>query len=251
MSVVTAIYLILLGAAFGGFGGLFGVGGGIIAIPTLIVLFKLDQQTAQGTTLVMILPSALLGFWKYRQRNSINLRMAAMLCASAVLATYIAARLANAMSNESLRLAFAVFLIVIALYLAWRILRTNVAKASRGELAWCHSWIVGAVGGFLSGLFGIGGATIAPPALTTFFGLTQTAAQGLALAMITPGIVVALGVYAQAGAIDWTMGVALAIGAVVAVPLGVALAHSLSGEKLKLLFCGLLMLSAAAIIAGH
>jgi len=248
--MITLTEMVCLGAAFGAFGGLFGVGGGIIAIPALVLLFKMGQQTAQGTALVMILPSAILGFWKYKQRNSIDLRVAALLCATAVLATYIAARLANTVSNETLRLAFGVFLLAIACYLAWKVL----GAADRGPgrtLAWTHSWLVGAVGGFLSGLFGVGGATIAPPALTLFFGMTQTAAQGLALAMIVPGAAVALAVYAHAGAVDWPLGLALAVGGLVAVPLGVAIAHALPAGRLKLLFCGFLMVSATMIMIRH
>ena len=69
--------------------------------------------------------------------------------------------------------------------------------------------------------------------------------------MIAPGTVVALAVYARAGAVNWTMGLAMAIGGLIAVPAGVAAAHRLQGEKLRLLFCGFLMLSATMIIAGH
>jgi hypothetical protein len=61
----------------------------IIAIPALVLLFRMTEQAAQGTALVMVLPSAVLGFWKYRQRNAIDLRMAALLCSSAALARLI------------------------------------------------------------------------------------------------------------------------------------------------------------------
>ncbi|KWS43416.1 hypothetical protein AL058_25715 [Pseudomonas savastanoi pv. nerii] len=47
---------VLLGAAMGTLGGLFGIGGGLVAIPALGVLFGLDQQLAQGTALLMVLP---------------------------------------------------------------------------------------------------------------------------------------------------------------------------------------------------
>jgi uncharacterized protein len=65
-----------LGGAAGLLGGLFGVGGGAIAIPLLGLLYQLDQQTAQGTTLVMVVPNVLLGFWRYRQRVGVDLRIA-------------------------------------------------------------------------------------------------------------------------------------------------------------------------------
>jgi uncharacterized membrane protein YfcA len=93
-------------------------------------------------------------------------------------------------------------------------------------------------------LFGVGGATIAPPALTAFFGLSQTAAQGLALALIASGTVVALVVYAQAGAVDWSMGIPLAVGGLVAVSAGVSATHKLHETKLRLLFSGFLVFTA-------
>jgi uncharacterized protein len=244
--------MVCLGAVFGGFGGLFGVGGGIIAIPTLVLAFHMDQQTAQGTAMVMMLPTVLRGFYKYQRRNKLDMRMALLLAASAVAATYVFARFANMMSTEALRAAFGVFLICIAVYLAYRaLLRPDAAGSHRKPLPWSYSWIVGAVGGALSGLFGVGGATIAPPALTTFFGFSQTAAQGLAMAMIVPGIVVALGVYGQAGAVNWSIGIAMAIGGLIAVPLGVAAAHNMRDERLKLMFSGFVMLSALMIFIGR
>src|SRR5262245_11116018 len=84
-----------LGAACGIAGGLFGVGGGVIAIPLLGMLFALDQQTAQGTVLVMVVPNVLLAFWRYRQRFGVDLRMAATIGLSALAATYPVARFAT------------------------------------------------------------------------------------------------------------------------------------------------------------
>lgn len=251
MSMTVAAWMLCLGAVFGGFGALFGVGGGIIAIPTLVLLFNMDQQVAQGIALVMMLPNVLLGFWKYRKRNTIDLRMAALLAVSAIVSTYFAARMANVISNGTLRDAFGTFLLITAAYLAWRALSGAENQRQRGPLGWASSWIVGAIGGLFSGLFGVGGGTIAPPALTGLFGLSQTAAQGLALAMIAPGMFVALAVYARAGSVDWSLGIAMAIGGLIAVPAGVAAAHKLKGERLKLLFCGFLMLTATMIIAGR
>mgnify|MGYP002041225292 CR=1 FL=1 len=54
--MIELMMYLLLGAALGTVGGLFGIGGGLIAIPVLGVLFGLDQQIAQGTALVMVVP---------------------------------------------------------------------------------------------------------------------------------------------------------------------------------------------------
>jgi uncharacterized membrane protein YfcA len=238
-----------LGALFGGFGGLFGIGGGLIAIPVLGLIEGMDQQVAQGTALVMIVPNVMLGFWKYRQRVAVDMRMAAALAVSGVAFTYFAARIATSLNSGELRSAFAIFMIAMAIYLAVRLLVGTATGLSRSPLPWAWSLLVGATGGLLSGFFGVGGATIAPPALTTFFGVNQMAAQGLALALIAPGTVIALLTYANAGEVDWRTGIPLAIGGLIAVPGGVKAAHSLPEAALRLLFCGLLVATAALLLS--
>src|SRR5437762_14151552 len=94
-SLLSALLIFGLGSALGAVGGLFGIGGGLIAIPALGLLYGMDQQLAQGTALVMIAPNVLIGFWQYRRRADIALRTAAVLGLSAVLATYASARLAS------------------------------------------------------------------------------------------------------------------------------------------------------------
>lgn len=62
--MIEIVMFVLLGAAMGTLGGLFGIGGGLVAIPALGVLFGLDQQLAQGTALLMVLPNVLLALWR-------------------------------------------------------------------------------------------------------------------------------------------------------------------------------------------
>jgi uncharacterized membrane protein YfcA len=76
MTLLDFALNLLLGLALGTLGGLFGIGGGLIAIPALGVLFGLDQQLAQGTALVMVVPNVLLALWRYHQRNRIDWRHA-------------------------------------------------------------------------------------------------------------------------------------------------------------------------------
>lgn len=255
MPIETLIISAILGALLGAVGGLFGIGGGIIAIPALGLLFNMNQQAAEGTALIMIVSNVFLGFWKYRQRqrSAMDWRLAVTLAFSASIFTYLTARWAVRMPTSILRDAFAAFLVLMALYLAARIIRSAAGgangQAASGQpaLSWPWSAAVGVTGGALSGLFGVGGATIAPPALTHFFGITQSAAQGLALALIAPGTVIALLVYARAGAVDWRIGLALALGGLTTVSLGVAAAHRLPERKLRLLFCGFLLCTAGAL----
>src|SRR5436305_10121064 len=120
-----------LGVLSGLFGGLFGIGGGVLAIPLLGMLFGLHQQAAQGTTLVMVLPNVLFGFWRYRQRFGVDLRMAAVIAGSALIGTYPAARIATGLDPHLLRLAFAAFLARLASLIAYRAWREVPIGAAR------------------------------------------------------------------------------------------------------------------------
>ena len=84
-----------LGGMAGLLGGLFGVGGGFLVIPLLGFFYGMDQQTAQGTVLIMVVPNVVWAFSRYRRRFGIDLRMAATIAGSALIATYPTARLAT------------------------------------------------------------------------------------------------------------------------------------------------------------
>jgi len=260
MAIAALLFDVLLGAAIGFLGGLFGVGGGIIAIPALALIFGFSQQVAQGTAMVMIVPNVLLGLWRYYKRGGMDLRYAMVLGVTAVVFTYAAAEVAVGLRSATLRAAFGVFVACMAVLLAWqtwRKARPQVSKPagiqpedSSTHPAWGWGSLVGAAGGILSGFFGVGGATIAPPLLTTFYGFKQAAAQGLALALVAPGAIVGLATYAKAGAVSWPQGLALAVGGTLLVSRGVSLAYRLPERKLKLSFCGLLVVTAAIMIAS-
>ena len=239
-----------LGAVSGLFGGLFGIGGGVLAIPLLGMLYGLHQQAAQGTTLLMVVPNVLFGFWRYHRRVGLDIRIAATLGLTALISAYPVARLTTGLDPHALRLAFAAFLAVLAALIGWRTWNRGAAPARRATLGWGWTALVGISGGVVSGLFGVGGAFITPPLLTAFFGVRQIEAQGLALALVCPGTVVSLVVYAEAGQVEWGVGIPLALGGIAAISSGVALAQRLPERRLRLGFCGLLIVT-AVLLAVH
>jgi len=236
-----------LGVGSGLLGGLFGVGDGFLVIPLMGILYGIHQQAAQGTALVMVVPNVLFAFWRYRQRFGVDLRMAGTIAASALIATYPTAHLATELDPHGLRLAFAAFLAGLATIVAYRTWRGALTVAARPPFAWGWTAVVGIIGGVVSGFFGVGGAFIAPPLLAAFFGVRQIEAQGLGLALVCPAAVVALFIYAAAGQVDWLIGIPLAIGGIAAISAGVAVAHRLPERRLRLVFCGLLLLTAVLL----
>lgn len=234
-----------LGAVLGAVGGAMGIGGGLIAIPVLAWAYGMDQHLAQGTALVMIVPNVLIGFVRYRQRNPIDLRSTAWLAILAMASTYVSARYAALLDPGRLRVAFALFLIALAFYFSWQ-LRAPQEKSSRSAVSPRFLPILGVLSGVMSGVFSVGAGLVVVPALVRFFRMTQTQAQGVAMALVIPGALVALFTYGHAGNVDWHVGIPLALGGLLSVSWGVAMAHRIAQRTLRILFCLVLFGTAGA-----
>jgi uncharacterized protein len=247
-SITQLVVCFLLGGALGYVSGTLGIGGGLLAIPILVLGFGMDQQTAQGTALVLMTPNMIIGFWRYRQRNPITFRMAAALGIGSMLASYFAAIVVADVPTEILRVVVAIFMMGLAANMMWRSLKTPSDLKRRNPAPLWLLPLVGCIGGVCSGFFTIGGGVVTVPILTGFFGFAQTSAQGLALAMLVPGSLVALVTYAHFGLVNWLVGIPMAIGSILTISHGVVLAHRLPEKKLRAVFAVVLFLSAVMMI---
>jgi uncharacterized membrane protein YfcA len=112
---MTWILVGALGLLAGVVSGLFGVGGAIVIIPGLVILAKLPQHTAHGTSLAaLLLPVGLLGAMEYYKRGQVNIAYAAVVAVGLLIGAYFGARLAGSMSDVMLRKAFGLFLLVVS-----------------------------------------------------------------------------------------------------------------------------------------
>jgi hypothetical protein len=245
VTLVHFLIFVVLGGAFGFVGGLFGIGGAFLAIPLLGIGFGMSEQSAQGTALAMGVPNVLVGLWSYSRKARIDWRLAIPLALTALPFTFLSARVATVLPSKSLRIAFSIFLVVVALDLARR---TFLApQRARTPLAWPWATAAGAAGGTFSGFFGIGGAIMTVPVMTMFFGLTQLEAQGMSLAFAAPTTILTTATYAHVGDVDWAVGIPLAAGGVLSVSRGVLLAHRLPERALRSLFIGFVLVVAIAL----
>jgi hypothetical protein len=117
---MTIALVILIGFVGGIFAGLFGVGGGIIFVPTLALGLGLTQLHAEATSLLAILPTAAVGSWRQIRYGNVRLRTAAVVGIGSVLGVELGVAVAVALPEHLLRRLFAVFLIVTAAHLVWR-----------------------------------------------------------------------------------------------------------------------------------
>lgn len=248
LDLVHLFFALSIGASLGFFGGVFGIGGGIIAVPLLVLGFGMDQAFAQGTALVLMAPNLLMGWWRYSQRHPMPWQAMAAIALSATLTTWLIARWATRLDPNLLRWLFSAFMGLLAL----RLLNTarRQAQAPERPLQLRVLPLVGMVGGSSMGLLGIGGGLLAGPLLSGWLGQRQTTAQGLSLALVAPSSVVALGTYAQAHRVDWALGLPMALGGVLTVSAGVALAHRLPERPMRMAFAAILAATAAWLVVG-
>ena len=117
MSYVLAV---LLGAVAGVFAGLFGVGGGILFVPTLTWL-GLTQLHAEASSLLAIIPTVLVAVWRQQRHGNVRWRAAAVIGVASIGAAVGGAQLAESLPESTLRKLFAVLMLLVAGQIAWRV----------------------------------------------------------------------------------------------------------------------------------
>ena len=119
---MTLALAALLGLFAGVLAGLFGVGGGILFVPTLVFL-GLSQIHAEATSLLAILPTVAAGTWRQQRYGHVRWRAALVIGIASVAGVEGGAQLATSLSEGVLRRVFAVFMLVTAAQIAWQFRR--------------------------------------------------------------------------------------------------------------------------------
>lgn len=112
--MTAALIAIVLGVAGGFVAALAGVGGGILFVPALALVLGLSQVSAEATSLLAIVPVAILGTWQQRNTGDVHLRDALIIGIGSVITAVLAALAASAMPEDILKWLFAAFMLVIA-----------------------------------------------------------------------------------------------------------------------------------------
>jgi uncharacterized membrane protein YfcA len=119
MSATSIAAALLLGFAAGVLAGFFGVGGGILFVPTLVGL-GLSQLDAEATSLLAILPTVAAGTWRQRRYGNVRWRSALVLGLSSIAGVEAGVQIATSLPEDTLRRLFALLLLGVAAQLAWR-----------------------------------------------------------------------------------------------------------------------------------
>lgn len=176
---------IALGLGAGLLSGMFGVGGGVVIVPALVLMLGYPQRLASGTSLAAIVPVATVGVISYAVSGDVQWIAALILAAGAVVGAQVGTWLLPRLPVRALQLGFSAFLVAV-------IVSLFLVIPTRGE-PFTVTWFVvlglvglGLVTGVLSGLLGVGGGIIIVPSLMLLFGTSDLIARGTSLLMMIP-----------------------------------------------------------------
>ncbi len=236
-----------LGVATGLLSGLLGVGGGFIMVPGMVYVLGLRQHQAHGTSLLVIIPVALVGSLILGSSHDVDVAVALALAAGAVAGAVFGARLTRRLSQVQLRGAFG----LVALGFGLVMIGDAIAHAAHWTAAGggLHptgvslaflAILIGLVAGIASGLLGIGGGVIMVPAMVFLLGLSQHLAQGTSLAVIIPTAAAGAVTHFRIGNVRLNTALWLSIGGMAGAVAGALAAVASSDELLRVFFGGFL-----------
>ena len=248
MSFSEVTLFVGLGAVVGFAGGLFAIGGALIAIPLLTAGFGFTQHDSQGTAMVMALASASVTLLIYARKKLLRVRDGLIMTACSTALGLASSQMVRFVNDRVLQRGFGAFLIVLAV-LVWF---GHLGEGDRDSPLSASVQIgVGSLAGALSGLFVVGGALVSVPLLERLAGYSQQRAQAMVLLMLVPASAIGLVVYSAAGYVRWEDALVLALGAVALAPLGTRTALAMKPRLLRRCFAVVQAAAGLLLVAGR
>lgn len=236
---------LLLGVLVGIFSGVFGVGGGIVLVPILVLLLHVAQKRAQATSLVMVAIAATTGAATYALGASVAWAAVPALIFGGLIGTWLGTAVVKRTPDKWLQLAFSGLLLIAAARMVW----AGVNPVSSEPVAMTVTvaiglGLAGLAMGLLSAFLGVGGGVIVIPILVAFFGFSQQLAAGTSLMVMIPIALLGAIRLTRAGHTDWGQGSRIGIGAAFGAVGGATLALALDQSVLQIGFAILLVFAA-------
>lgn len=240
---------VLVGIAAGFLSGLFGVGGGILVVPALVLVLGFDQRAAHGTSLAAVLPVAMASLGGYAFAGEVDWAVAAPLAVGAVSGAVLGTRLLQVLPQRTLAYAFAGLLLVTAVRLFVPIDATG--RGDLGVVSVILLVLVGATAGMVAGLLGVGGGIVMVPLMVVALGMPPVVAKGTSVAVIVPTSI--MGTWRNRKKKTGDLRVAAVVGAagVVSAVLGTLVSRSLDDDLANLLFAVLLTLVSIKLLVDQ
>lgn len=177
-----------IGVTAGFLSGLFGVGGGVLIVPALMLLLGMPQKLASGTSLVAVAPLSIGGMLAYAAAGHIDWVAALVIAAGAVAGGAIGSLLLDRLPAVVISWVFIGAIIAVAVQLFFEEPTRGVSKELT-PLDFVLLVLLGLIAGVLSGLIGVGGGIIIVPALIVLFDVGDLSAKGASLVALVPNAI--------------------------------------------------------------
>jgi uncharacterized membrane protein YfcA len=235
-----------VGIAAGFLAGLFGVGGGLLIVPGLVLAAGMDQRLAHGTSLAAVLPISIASVVTYAAHDNVDWTAALWLSVGAVAGAVVGTKLLHVLPHRTLVMVFSVVVLASAV-------RLFIATDADGRSALSAPGVValvavGLAAGILAGLLGVGGGIIMIPAMILLFGIVPVVAKGTSAAVIVPTAVIGTWSNRSRGNADLRAAAVVGGAGIVTAALGGTVADKMSDELSNVLFASLLVVVAARLL---
>lgn len=241
--------LLIIGFITGIMSGLFGIGGGIIIVPALILIAGFPQILANGTSLfALLLPVGIFAVITYYRAKLIDVRASILIALGLMIGVAGGASIALDLKADTLRQLYGIFLLYVSLRFIEPVKLWNSIKSkningkdaevtettTKSNIPFYLFIIIGIVAGVMSGLFGIGGGLIIVPVLSTILKFKHKISIGTSLGALLlpvglPGVIL----YYRAGEFSFATAIPVAIGLLIGAFFGANIAIRISSTMVK------------------
>jgi uncharacterized membrane protein YfcA len=228
----------MVGVAAGLLGGLFGVGGGLIIVPGLVSIVKMERRRAHGTSLGATLPISIASLLTYLSHGNVDWGVALFITIGALAGAYLGTHLLRVIPKNVLVILFVVVVLLTATRLLFGSSDSGDIDITVGSALVLV--LVGFVSGTLAGLLGIGGGVIMVPAMVTL-GMSTLVAKGTSVAVIVPTAI--MGTFRNRKHANVDLRAAAIVGGfgVVTAVIGGTISDRLSDRTANIMFAALLL----------
>ncbi len=232
--------------------GLLGMGGGAVLVPVLLFVFKLSIKKAIGTSLCVIVLtaiSAIIVHWKEKQ---VNLKLAIIMAITGIIGAQFGSYFNKITPDNVIKLIFTIVVIILG-FKMWigtnnkekKVSTTNISNARFNKPL---ALIAGLIAGIASGLLGIGGASIMVPVMHIFLRVPMNICVGTSIFIVFFNSLSGTFGYIARGDTNLKLAILIAAGSVIAAPFGAKLSVKISQKKLRKIFAVALVLAGIAIL---
>ena len=229
--MIDSIILLFVGLFVGFFGTVVGVGGGLIVVPLLTIVYHFSPQYAVGTSMCIVALNAISGSLSYAKQKRIDYQTGILFGAATLPGAFFGAYLLQLVSRKEFDIGFSIFLFLVAAYMLARPsteFRTENSSAFQFHRPRYNKFLGSLISfgvGFVASMAGIGGGIIHVPAMIYLFRFHPFVAVPTSHFILAISAVFASFSHAYIGEVEWSFVPYLGIGAVIGAQVGGKLSH--------------------------